>query len=1274
MNKKLFFKKYLRTSFAAGFILLMLTTTNALAAGILDPTFGANGVVTNSASSSALEVILQPDGRIVTLGNVNLSDGQTKKNITRYNNNGIVDNTFGINGSTLVDVASFSGSKIALQPNGQLIVGGLSGGKMAVVRYNNNGTFDASFGTNGMGVVNFGSEAHQSPADLVIQPDGKIVMVGDHTLGQSNFTDFFIARFNVNGTPDETFNPNGFNIIDKSYFTNNRYNYARAAAIQTDGKIIMSGNMMDNDAKNQISLTRINQDGSVDTSTFGANGKGTVTTPANFLHGIGALALQADGQIVIAGTIFNSASDAIGNLAVARYNSNGALDTTFGGTGIVVTDFGSDERVDDLVIQTGGKIIVTGTTTGPVSSDFLLVRYNSDGSLDTSFGANGKLITDFGNNTDMTSGLAMQSDNKIIISGSSGANAILARYDTSTSITTQDIFAFNSADAYDGWILESSEKSNKGGSLDKNSSIINVGDDAKDRQYRGILSFNTISIPDDALIASAQVRIRRQGFVGADAFKTHGDLLLDIRTGTFSNNAILQANDFSAIGNIGSTQDKFIGAELNWYAANLSNINLGYINKFGVTQFRMAFSKDDNDDMGADYIKFFSGSAAPSDQPQLVITYSTQSAGVNINSQALAFASDGALAMAGINQPINQYAPVITSNGGGATASINIPENSTAVTIVTASDADQQIPAYSIIGGADSALFNTNSSTGELNFINAPDFETPKDSGSDNIYNVTVQATDGTLNAAQDIAVTVDGVNDNLPAITSIGNLTIQENISVVTIVAVTDADLPAQTLTYSITGGVDAAFFSINPSTGELTFISAPNYEYAVDAGFDNLYNVTIQVSDGTSAVTQDVTVAVTAINDNYPTITSSGNPSILENTTAVTMITATDADIPAQPLTYSIIGGADSTLFSINSFTGELNLITVPDYEFPWDAGMDNIYNITVQASDGELVSTQDISVTVGAVNDNAPVITSVNNLSIPENNTAVTMVTAADVDLPTQFLTFSIIGGADSPFFSINSFTGELTFISAPDYEFPTDVGMDNTYNVTIQASDGTYAATQDIYVSIMAVNDNIPIITSSGNFAIYENTTAIATVTATDADQPTQFLTYSILSGADSAFLTINSSTGELAFISARDYEMPSDIGFDNIYNITVQASDGMFSVTQNVAIAIFPVNDNAPVITSLNNFSIPENTNAITVITATDADRPAQPLTYSILSGLDSVKFSLNSITGALTLITAPDFEIPTDLNLDNAYEILIQVSDGTYSSTLSLTIRVLNAD
>ena len=361
---------------------------------------------------------------------------------------------------------------------------------------------------------------------------------------------------------------------------------------------------------------------------------------------------------------------------------------------------------------------------------------------------------------------------------------------------------------------------------------------------------------------------------------------------------------------------------------------------------------------------------------------------------------------------VNDNAPVITSNGGGTTASVSIAENTTAVTTVTATDADGALNAltYSISGGADVAKFSIDASTGVLTFLSAPNFEAPTDVGANNVYDVTVQVSDGTNTDTQAIAVTVTNVNDSAPVITSNGggtsaSVSVAENATAVTTVTATDADSALNTLTYSISGGADAAKFSIDASTGVLTFVSAPDFEAPTDAGTNNVYDVTVQVSDGTNTDTQAIAITVTNVNDNTPIITSNGaatsaSVSVAENATAVTTVTATDADGALNTLTYSISGGADAAKFSINASTGVLTFVSAPDFEAPTDAGANNVYDVTVQVSDGTNTDTQAIAVTVTNVNDNAPVITSngggtTASVSIAENTTAVTTVTATDAD---------------------------------------------------------------------------------------------------------------------------------------------------------------------------------------------------------------------------------------------------------------------------------------
>ena len=215
------------------------------------------------------------------------------------------------------------------------------------------------------------------------------------------------------------------------------------------------------------------------------------------------------------------------------------------------------------------------------------------------------------------------------------------------------------------------------------------------------------------------------------------------------------------------------------------------------------------------------------------------------------------------------------------------------------------------------------------------------------------------------LADPIPPVNDHAPVMTTAGIQTVAENTTAVTTVTATDPDA-GQALSYSIIGGADAGKFTIGSNTGALSFITAPNFELPTDAGGNNVYDVTVQVSDGHGGTdSQAIAVTVTNTND-VPTITSNGSGaaasvSVLENSTAVTTVAATDPDA-GQTLSYSIIGGADAGKFTIASNTGTLSFITAPNFDLPIDVDGNNVYDVTVQISDGVGgVDTQAIAVKV-------------------------------------------------------------------------------------------------------------------------------------------------------------------------------------------------------------------------------------------------------------------------------------------------------------------------
>jgi hypothetical protein len=195
----------------------------------------------------------------------------------------------------------------------------------------------------------------------------------------------------------------------------------------------------------------------------------------------------------------------------------------------------------------------------------------------------------------------------LIISPDSGATATAA------------IFASDASQ--DGKLLESSETSSQGGSMNAIATTFNLGDDALNQQFRGILSFDTSGLPDTAVIASVTLKIKKAGRVGANPFNTMGKILADIKSGSFSDNPTLELGDFEAPAGKDAVLTFGNTPVSGWYSKRLNSADFGYINLTGLTQFRLRFSKDDNNNHIADFLKFYSGNAGPANRPVLVIRY-----------------------------------------------------------------------------------------------------------------------------------------------------------------------------------------------------------------------------------------------------------------------------------------------------------------------------------------------------------------------------------------------------------------------------------------------------------------------------------------------------------------------------------------------------------------------------------------------------------------------------------------------------------------------------
>ena len=502
--------------------------------------------------------------------------------------------------------------------------------------------------------------------------------------------------------------------------------------------------------------------------------------------------------------------------------------------------------------------------------------------------------------------------------------------------------------------------------------------------------------------------------------------------------------------------------------------------------------------------------------------------------------------------------PVITS---GATPSV--AENTTAVTTVTATDGDGDTPTFSITGvTTDDALFSITAG-GILTFDAAPNFETPGDIGSDNVYDIEVTADDGNGGlTVQNIAITVSNVNEGTPVITSSAAPSVAENTTAVTTVTATDVDIN-DTVTYSITGvTADDALFSITAG-GILTFDAAPNFEAPGDIGGDNVYDIEVTGDDGNGGLTvQNIAITVSNVNEAAPVITSNAAPSVAENTTAVTTVTATDVDIN-DTVTYSITGvTADDALFSITA-GGVLTFDAAPNFDAPGDIGGDNVYDIEVTADDGNGGFTvQNITVIVTNSNE-LPIITSGAAPSTLENTTTVTTVTATDADAG-DVPTFTISGGIDAGFFSIDNATGALTFNAAPNFEAPADSGANNVYDLQVTATDGSGGTTvQNISVTVTDANEAPTII--GQNFEVSAdspNGSIIGQAVSSDFDTA-DTLSYSITTGTGVGIFSIDSTTGEISVSNGNGLLS----GTPQFYTLGILVTDSTGATAQ----AIFTIN-------------------------------------------------------------------------------------------------------
>ncbi len=343
--------------------------------GILDPTFGDNGLATVFISPNGAfgrRIAVDAQGNIVQIG---LSDpGALQGAIVKYLADGALDTSFnntGIRLQTSGTATQFT--DVLIQPDNKIVATGFTTigvNQVIVARYNPDGSNDTSFATVGLFIQPIGSNAFGSA--LARQQDDKLIVFANG--GAPANQDIVLIRLNIDGSPDVTFGTNGF-MVDSFGSTQQVVD----GLLQQDGKIVATG--LTDVAGNKIFIARYNTNGSRDTS-FGTNGVTVSLPPGQDSAFALGMAQQADGKFLAVGqTILGGNS----NILLARYNTDGSLDTTFGINGFVITERGGTDSAVDVAFTLNNKIIITGGSDG---NTIYVARYNQNGSLDTSFGPN----------------------------------------------------------------------------------------------------------------------------------------------------------------------------------------------------------------------------------------------------------------------------------------------------------------------------------------------------------------------------------------------------------------------------------------------------------------------------------------------------------------------------------------------------------------------------------------------------------------------------------------------------------------------------------------------------------------------------------------------------------------------------------------------------------------------------------------------------------------------------------------------------------------------
>lgn len=428
--------------------------------GILDNEFGENGVkrISFSDKNTRGNNLLYLDDGSIILG-INSDESYYGSLINRsfyifkLFPNGEIDTNFGQNGHLYYPNGDNGRSYVCSmtqQSDGKFIVNCTIDGYQKLLRFQQDGIIDLSFGNSG--IVNINDESK-----IALQSDGKIVLAGQYYDGFDNL--YYFSRYNIDGTIDNSFGNNGNIQTDVTSF---RFDLCQSIKINSDNEIIAVGTSYDEATQRNAVIVRFSENGTLDGS-FGDNG--VVITDFNSLSNHGEFKdvdILPNGEIIASGNMkYSGGTGGMGGSkpAIVKYNSNGSLNTSFGNQGVVImnTIYDANDNLMTLIVQPDNKILFGGGASFPypyMQTDFYISRLNSDGSIDTEFGNNGNFLTNFKNaETNYVYDLCIDNQGKILAFGTTKDitnqffNAIICRL-TNESLSIKDLFDDSQIDIY----------------------------------------------------------------------------------------------------------------------------------------------------------------------------------------------------------------------------------------------------------------------------------------------------------------------------------------------------------------------------------------------------------------------------------------------------------------------------------------------------------------------------------------------------------------------------------------------------------------------------------------------------------------------------------------------------------------------------------------------------------------------------------------------------------------------------------------------------------